>query len=163
MNWFNSATTKESFWNPLPYGNSNYLIDCSSLQWSVGVFQACINPLYNLQTDMSTNSGSYDSNGLSGVSFFLPPGEVVSMKEIVLKFGYTAPTFTDPTIANPVTRNQLYATPPNYPTPPDWLVNTNSLLGDNSAEGNKPETLANLTPFLLALQFDFSHFKGIKR
>jgi hypothetical protein len=32
----------------------------------------------------------------------------------------------------------------------------------NSAEGNKPETLAKLTPFLLALQFDVSHFKGIK-
>jgi hypothetical protein len=32
-----------------------------------------------------------------------------------------------------------------------------------SAEGNKPETLANLTPFLLALQYDVNHFKGIKQ
>jgi len=140
MNWFNSATTKESFWKPLPFNDSNYLMDCSTIQNQslIGVFQACINPGFNLVTDMSTNSGSYDSNGLSGVSFFLPPGETVSMKEIVLKFGYTAPTFINGTATNPITRNQLYFTPPNYATPPDWLVNTNSLLGDKDAESIKP-------------------------
>jgi hypothetical protein len=127
-NWFNSATAKESFWNPLPYGDSNYLMNCSSIQSSVGVFQACINPTYNLQTDMSTNSGAYDSNGLSGVSFFLPPGEVVSMKEVVLKFGYTAPTFTDATLSNPITRNFLYTNTLDYVGSPDWLVNVNSLI-----------------------------------
>ena len=116
LNWFNSATTKESFWNPLPYGDSNYLMDCSIVQGGVGVFQTCINPAYNLFTDMSTNSGAYDSNGLSGVSFFLPPGETVSMKEVVLKFGYTAPTFTDATASNPVTRNEIYVASPNYTT-----------------------------------------------
>jgi hypothetical protein len=131
VNWFNSATTKESFWKPFPYQNSNYLMDCSTIQGGVGVFQACINPAYNLQTDMSTNSGAYDSNGLSGVSFFLPPGETVSMKEIVLKFGYTAPTFTDPTASTSITRSFLY-TNNNYIGSPVWLVSTLSLVGDSS-------------------------------
>jgi hypothetical protein len=129
MNWFNSITTKESYWKPLPYGDSNYLINCSTIRGGVGVFQTCVNPGYNLQGDISTNSGAYDSNGLSGLSFFLPPGEVVSMKEIVLKFGYTAPTFTDGTAQTPITRTSIS----KYSTPPDWVVSTNSLLGDNSA------------------------------
>ena len=132
-NWFNSATTKESMWKPFPKQDSNYLIDCSTIQGSVGVFQACINPSFNLFTDISTNSGAYDSNGLSGVSFFLPPGEVVSMQEVILKFGYTAPTFTDTTATVPVTRESLYTAPPNYITSPTWIISTNSLLNDNSA------------------------------
>lgn len=132
-NWFNSATTKESMWKPFPNQDSNYLIDCSSIQGGVGVFQACINPSFNLFTDISTNSGAYDSNGLSGVSFFLPPGEVVSMQEVVLKFGYTAPTFTDGTATIPVTRNSLYSVTLNYTQSPEWVISTNSLLNDDSA------------------------------
>jgi len=134
-NWFNSATTKESMWKPFPYQNSNYLIDCSSIQGGVGVFQACINPSYNLFTDISTNSSAYDSNGLSGVSFFLPPGEVVSMQEVVLKFGYTAPTFTDSTAVTPVTRNGTYRVVPNYVGSPTWINTTTSLVGDTQASG----------------------------
>ncbi len=48
------------------------------------------------------------------------------------------------------------------------IFETETTLKDNinlwisNAEGNKPETLANLAPFLLALQFDASHFKKIK-
>jgi hypothetical protein len=132
-NWFNSATVKESFWKPLPYGDSNYLIDCSTIQSSIGIFQACINPSYNLFTDISTNSGAYDSNGLTGVSFFLPPGEVVSMQEVVLKFGYTAPTFIDPTAVTPVTRNGTYVKTPNYVGSPTWINTTTSLVGDTHA------------------------------
>jgi len=111
MNWFNSSKTKELFWNPIPKGNSNYLIDCSTISGGVGFFQACINkPSYALVTDMSTTSVVRDSNGIAGVSFFLPPGEVVSLQEIVLKFAYTSPTFTDGSVSTACTRTSLYAT-----------------------------------------------------
>jgi hypothetical protein len=107
MNWFNPIKAKESFWNPMPGGNSNYLIT-----GGVGIFQACINvPSSQLVTDMSTNTAVHDSNGIAGVSFFLPPGEVVSLQEVVLKFGYTSPTFTNGSISTACTRSGLYANP----------------------------------------------------
>jgi len=133
VNWFNSANTKESFWKPRPFGNSNYLIDCSTILSGVGVFQACVNPSYNLQADMSTNSGAYDSNGLSGLSFFLPPGEVVSLQEVVLKFGYTSPTFRTPAAITPITRNSLYATSSSFPSQTSLAI-TNSFYSPQSCD-----------------------------
>jgi hypothetical protein len=56
-------------------------------------FLPCINTP-SLTTDMSatTVNQSYDSNGLCGVSFYMPPNQYVRLNSFEIKFAYTQPS-----------------------------------------------------------------------
>jgi len=62
---------------------------------STTIFQPCINPGNVLVTDASTSATFSDTTGFAGLSFFLPPNEVVNLSQFVVKFAYTAPTQTN--------------------------------------------------------------------
>ena len=62
---------------------------------STTIFQPCINPGNILITDASTSATFSDTTGFAGLSFFLPPNEVVNLSQFVVKFAYTAPTQTN--------------------------------------------------------------------
>ena len=59
------------------------------------IFQPCINYGTPLVTDASTCLAFSDTSGISGVSFFLPPNNVYTFNEIIVKFAYTAPAQTN--------------------------------------------------------------------
>jgi len=60
---------------------------------STTIFESCINNP-SIITDASTTSAFIDTNGFSGVSFFLPPNSIVNLSQFIVKFAYTAPTQT---------------------------------------------------------------------
>jgi hypothetical protein len=62
---------------------------------STTIFQPCVNYGNTLATDASTSLTFADTTGFSGLSFFLPPNEVVNLSQFVVKFAYTAPTQTN--------------------------------------------------------------------
>lgn len=96
-NWMNpsASNTVEEFLSPEIPGQT----------WSQigipGVFLPAINQP-TLQSDMVTSATFLDASGISGIGFFMPPGSVVRLSSISIKFVYTAPTYSDQTY-NPVT------------------------------------------------------------
>lgn len=93
VNWFRaSSNATEEYQNPLPGG-----VESSStiIGLSTGIFLACYNKDFNLQTDVSTSIASADTTGFSGLSFFMNPNEIAKMNEIELKFAYIQPSYTD--------------------------------------------------------------------
>ena len=62
---------------------------------STTIFQPCINYGTNVVTDASTSLTAVDLTGFAGISFFLPPSEVVNLSQFIVKFAYTAPTQTN--------------------------------------------------------------------
>jgi len=81
------TTNKEIFLTP---GQDPYM----PIQ-STTIFQPCTNFGTTLVTDASTSATFADTTGFSGLSFFLPPNEVVNLSQFVVKFAYTAPTQTN--------------------------------------------------------------------
>ena len=78
------TTTKEIFLSP---GQDPYMPINSTT-----IFQQCVNYDSPLVTDVSTSYSLLDTTGFSGISFFLPPDNVITMEQFVVKFAYTAPT-----------------------------------------------------------------------
>ena len=79
-NWVDYATTPEQFLNP-----SGTPINIYSI-----FMQASNSP--TLITDSVTDPVYTDENGMSGLSFFLPPAAIVQMLGVVLKFAYIQPS-----------------------------------------------------------------------
>jgi hypothetical protein len=104
VNWFKPggiANLQEMFMTPAINSSINTTISSSS------VFIPCINAKTPLTTDMSTMSDSYalDISGVSGVSFFLPPNELVKLDSLLLSFAYVQPVAPSAdTTAIPYTR-----------------------------------------------------------
>ena len=80
-------TNKEIFLTP---GQDQYM----PIQ-STTIFQPCVNYGNTLATDASTSLTFADTTGFAGISFFLPPNEVVNLSQFIVKFAYTAPTQTN--------------------------------------------------------------------
>jgi hypothetical protein len=102
-NWFNpNSAVKEFFFTP----TGTYTINANTPQDTI--FIPCINNTTPLITDMSTTTAFLDNTGIAGISFFLPPNNVVKLDSMVVKFAYTQPS-TDQVGNN--TSRQLY---PDY-------------------------------------------------
>ena len=91
LNWYDpNENPKERFF--IPNINGNYATKLSTSS----VFLPCINQPTQLQTDIypisSIKNIQYDASGFSGLSFFLPPNEVVKLDTILMKFAYTQPS-----------------------------------------------------------------------
>jgi len=85
-NWFYAdSEIKETFFTPygLPYTIS---------PGGTSIFLPCINTATPLNTDMYTPPFYQDTTGIAGLSFFLPPNNVVKMDSFVVKFAYTQPS-----------------------------------------------------------------------
>jgi len=80
-------TNKEIFLNP---GQ-----DANMPVQSTTIFQPCVNYGNGLVTDASTSQTFKDLTGFAGISFFLPPNEIVNLSQFIVKFAYTAPTQTN--------------------------------------------------------------------
>jgi len=86
-NWFKPASANNEIFIT-PAAAVGYNIDTSGDT----IFLPCINTTTPLLTDMSTTAAFYDNKGFSGLSFFLPPNNVVKMTTFVVKFAYTQPS-----------------------------------------------------------------------
>jgi len=62
---------------------------------STTIFQPCVNYGGPIVTDASTSQTFIDTTGFAGISFFLPPDNIVNLSQFVVKFAYTAPTQTN--------------------------------------------------------------------
>ena len=86
VNWFEPGSQNILNAEPL-----ERFFQTSTLGTSL-TFLPCVNTR-QLVTDMVVeNSNAYDANGLSGLGFFLPPKEIVSLNEYMIKFAYTQPS-----------------------------------------------------------------------
>ena len=92
VNWYKAGNPnfREFYLSPYIAYSSSFFLEVGTN--SFNIFQPAINPTTPLVTDMSTNITMSDSNGISGVSFFLPPNQVVQIDDITLKFAYTQPS-----------------------------------------------------------------------
>jgi hypothetical protein len=117
VNWFNPiGGVTEYYLNSIPEGNLNYVLDynISSISSNtVPVFQTCVNKLNPLQTDSYAYS-NIENSGTVGIQFFLPPSEIVKLREMTLKFAYTSPTFRDVGATSPITRSLFYSQISSY-------------------------------------------------
>jgi hypothetical protein len=118
VNWFNPVNTqgiKETFLTPAATGGIMTAISTSS------VFLPCINASAPLATDVFTSTGSaaLDISGFCGISFFLPPSDIVKLDSLLMKFAYTQPSadsnatgfirsYNPSTIAGSVFTNAFY-------------------------------------------------------
>ena len=86
VNWFapGNSNNPEVYYSP-PNTNLYEYIGPSS------IFLPCVN-VPSLITDVSTPTTFQDISGFSGLSFFLPPNQVVRLDTLVLKFIYTQPS-----------------------------------------------------------------------
>ena len=115
-NWFDPTNTqgiKETFLTPAATDGIMSAISTSS------VFLPCINGASPLTTDMSTSYAALDISGFCGISFFLPPSNIVKLDSLLMKFAYTQPSAnsnavgfirsnTPSTIAGLVPNNAFY-------------------------------------------------------
>ena len=62
---------------------------------STTIFQPCINYDSPIITDSSTCLAFADTTGIAGLSFFMPPANIISLSQFIVKFAYTGPTQTD--------------------------------------------------------------------
>ena len=84
VNWFSSDN--QDFSKPLERFKQPRTISTGT------TFLPCVNPGNTLSTDIVPNvSQGYDISGFSGIGFYLPPKEYLTMQSIVLKFAYTQP------------------------------------------------------------------------
>ena len=99
---FGVPYSREEFYLPSnTLFSSTYIIRFPDV--TSNVFKLCQNPSsITLTTDaVSWGSNLYtDNTGVSGVSFFLPPNDVVQLNQLVLKFVYTQPTSIGTTTFN---------------------------------------------------------------
>jgi len=84
---FTLPTNKEIFLNP---GQDVYMPVNSTT-----IFQNCINYANPITTDSSTCLTFADTTGIAGLSFFMPPANIISLSQFIVKFAYTGPTQTD--------------------------------------------------------------------
>jgi hypothetical protein len=87
-NWFNPANTngiKETFLTP---GGG----DITTAISTTSVFLPCINESPSLASDMSTSITALDISGICGISFFMPPSDIVKLDSLLVKFAYTQPS-----------------------------------------------------------------------
>jgi len=84
---FTLPTNKEIFLTP---GQDVYMPVNSTT-----IFQACVNYDNPITTDSSTSLTFFDTTGIAGVSFFMPPANVISLSQFIVKFAYTGPTQTN--------------------------------------------------------------------
>ncbi len=100
LNWFKAGSNAvEEFRNPAPFG---FYSTNTTVSLSTGIFLACHNSIAR-PTDVSTSVSSLDVNGLTGMSFFLNPNDIVKLNEIQIKFAYIQPSYDN--LGFPVTRN----------------------------------------------------------
>lgn len=89
VNWFRAGQgIVEEYRNPAPFG---FLSTNTTISISSGIFMSCVNSIPRV-TDMST-SGTLDTTGLQGLSFFMNPNDLVKLNEIQMKFAYIQPLF----------------------------------------------------------------------
>ena len=87
LNWFNSVKSpQEQF--IYPSVNASYATQISSSS----VFLPCMNKPSQLNTDIFAISTITDPSGFCGLSFFLPPNQLVKMNTVIVKLAYTQPT-----------------------------------------------------------------------
>ena len=99
------------------YPNSNAAFSSYMIRYpdvAGNVFKMCQNPV-TLTTDVNPWAGNAFSNytGVSGVSFFLPPNDVVQLNQMVVKFVYTQPTSVGTTTFSRQTSPLSYTTVDN--------------------------------------------------
>lgn len=89
-NWFQAGNPNlvERFLTPNISESYHTKISTSS------VFLPIINPANPLLTDSYTSDASYaqDVSGVCGISFFMPPNNIVKMNSILINFAYTQPS-----------------------------------------------------------------------
>lgn len=99
VNWFKAdSNAVEEFRNPAPFG---FYSTNTTISLSTGIFLACYNSV-GRPTDVSTSVSSLDVNGLTGMSFFLNPNDIVKLNEIQIKMAYIQPSYDN--LGFPVTR-----------------------------------------------------------
>ena len=82
--WWNTTTpTRELYIPPAP---------AAAFNTTTTTFKTCVNTGFSLNTDASTLTAVGDTSGFAGVSFFLPPNEIVKMDTFLMKFAYTQPS-----------------------------------------------------------------------
>jgi len=114
VNWFfpgGNQNNPEVYYTPVSTNNYTQYIGSNSI-----FLPAINNP--SLPTDMSTPTTVQDSNGFSGLSFFLQPNQIIKLQSLVLKFVYTQPSID--------LNNQLY-TRSYSPFSLTGQVNTNAI------------------------------------
>jgi len=85
-NWFYAdSPINETFFSPF---GIPYTINTDG----TSIFIPCINKATPLNTDMYTPPSYQDTTGIAGMSFFLPPNNIVRMDSFVIKFTYTQPS-----------------------------------------------------------------------
>lgn len=82
-NWSDNVTTTEHYLNPSTAPGFSIAAD--------SVFMQCSN-VPAVPTDSYTSPTFTDATGIAGVSFFLPPNQVVKMDSVVLRFTYMQPS-----------------------------------------------------------------------
>lgn len=90
-NWFDPSnnTVKEEYLQPAPDSSLINRISTTS------VFLPCVNPTSPLITDVVTDHSYLDSNGVCGISFFMPPNAIVKLDKFLMKFVYTQPSHNE--------------------------------------------------------------------
>jgi hypothetical protein len=89
-NWLNpfNIYMNEEYISPNPPSDPFYP---STLQFNgLSQFLTCSNSPITISDALGTSN--LDSNGVSGIGFFLPPGEIVRMNSFMVKFAYTQPS-----------------------------------------------------------------------
>lgn len=118
VNWFHPGDQGN---NVEPVERFNRPIDISNEL----TFLPCINLIQSLKTDMVVDNYP-DTTGLTGIGFFLPPNQYLTMNSIVLKFAYIQPSSdsndtnfnrqNSPPLSVPdATMNMLYQSRSVYP------------------------------------------------
>ena len=87
-NWFQAGNTnlRETYMTPAI--DTTYATKIST----TSVFLPCINASAALPSDSYTDEAFPDISGIAGMSFFLPPNQVVRLNEFVMKFAYMQPS-----------------------------------------------------------------------
>jgi hypothetical protein len=92
VNWFKAGNPNNPEMYYTPHSTINGSTNYTEYIGQKSIFLPCINTS-NLITDMSTVSNYEDNNGFAGMSFFLPPNQILKLDSLVLKFVYTQPSF----------------------------------------------------------------------
>ena len=127
VNWFEPGLQTTSNIEPV-----ERFLQTSTISTSL-CFLPCINQR-NLVTDMVVeNPNSFDTNGLSGLGLFLPPKEIVSINELMIKFAYTQPS----TDSSNVDFNRVRSPPLAGPTTNMYYQNrTTYVNASNTSNGD---------------------------
>lgn len=131
VNWFKPGSfvglTEQFLY---PNINSDYSTKISSSS----VFLPCINKPTSLPTDMAPSTFQ-DISGFCGMSFFLPPNQVVKLDSFLVKFAYTQPSAD--ASSNLYTRSNSPLTLSNIEFNSAYYRNQTTLIGASDSDRNE--------------------------